>query len=126
MKNKLLTVLLILTALFAGLTLGLCLGRNPAGGSVTVSVPAQAQSAAAAADTQPEPSAQEDALPVDINSANVTDLAQLPGIGEVLARRIVDYRTIHGRFTAVEQLTNVEGIGEGKLEAILEQITIGG
>lgn len=126
MKNKLLTVLLILTALFAGLTLGLFLGRNPAGGSVTVSVPAQAQSAAAAADTQPEPSAQEDALPVDINSANVTDLAQLPGIGEVLARRIVDYRTIHGRFTAVEQLTNVEGIGEGKLEAILEQITIGG
>ena len=126
MKNKLLTVLLILTALFAGLTLGLYLGRNPAGGSVTVSVPAQAQSAAAAADTQPEPSAQEDALPVDINSANVTDLAQLPGIGEVLARRIVDYRTIHGRFTAVEQLTNVEGIGEGKLEAILEKITIGG
>ena len=126
MKNKLLTVLLILTALFAGLTLGLYLGRNPAGGSVTVSVPAQAQSAAAAADTQPEPSAQEEALPVDINSANVTDLAQLPGIGEVLARRIVDYRTIHGRFTAVEQLTNVEGIGEGKLEAILEQITIGG
>ena len=126
MKNKLLTVLLILTALFAGLTLGLYLGRNPAGGSVTVSIPAQAQSAAAAADTQPEPSAQEDALPVDINSANVTDLAQLPGIGEVLARRIVDYRTTHGRFTAVEQLTNVEGIGEGKLEAILEQITIGG
>ena len=126
MKNKLLTVLPVLTALFAGLTLGLFLGRNPAGGSVTVSVPAQAQSAAAAADTQPEPSAQEDALPVDINSANVTDLAQLPGIGEVLARRIVDYRTIHGRFTAVEQLTNVEGIGEGKLEAILEQITIGG
>ena len=97
MKNKLLTVLPVLTALFAGLTLGLFLSRNPAGGSVKVSVPAQAQSAAAAADTQPEPSAQEDALPVDINSANVTDLAQLPGIGEVLARRIVDYRTIHGR-----------------------------
>ena len=38
MKNKLLTVLLILTALFAGLTLGLYLGRNPAGGSVTVSI----------------------------------------------------------------------------------------
>ena len=126
MKNKLLTVLLILTALFAGLTLGLYLGRNPAGGSVTVSVPAQAQSAAAAADTQPEPSSVGTALAVNINTADVAVLAQLPGIGEVLARRIVDYRTIHGRFTAVEQLTNVEGIGEGKLEAILEQITIGG
>lgn len=126
MKNKLLTVLLILTALFAGLTLGLFLGRNPAGGSVTVSVPAQAQSAPAAAQTQPEASSVGTALAVNINTADVAGLAQLPGIGEVLAQRIVDYRTIHGRFTAVEQLTNVEGIGEGKLEAILEQITIGG
>lgn len=126
MKNKLLTVLLILTALFAGLTLGLYLGRNPAGGSVTVSIPAEVQTAPAAARTQPEASSVGTALAVNINTADVAVLAQLPGIGEVLARRIVDYRTIHGRFTAVEQLTNVEGIGEGKLEAILEQITIGG
>ena len=126
MKNKLLTVLLILTALFAGLTLGLFLGRNPAGGSVTVSVPAQAQSAPAAAQTQPEASSVGTALAVNINTADVAVLAQLPGIGEVLARRIVDYRKAHGSFTAIEQLTNVEGIGEGKLEAILEWITIGG
>ena len=126
MKNKLLTVLLILTALFAGLTLGLYLGRNPAGGSVTVSIPAEVQTAPAAAQTPPEASSVGTALAVNINTADVAVLAQLPGIGEVLARRIVDYRTIHGRFTAVEQLTNVEGIGEGKLEAILEQITIGG
>ena len=126
MKNKLLTVLLILTALFAGLTLGLYLGRNPAGGSVTVSVPAQAQSAPAAAQTQPEASSVGTALAVNINTADVAVLAQLPGIGEVLAQRIVDYRKAHGSFTAIEQLTNVEGIGEGKLEAILEQITIGG
>ena len=126
MKNKLLTVLLILTALFAGLTLGLFLGRNPAGGSVTVSVPAQAQSAPAAAQTQPEASSVGTALAVNINTADAAVLAQLPGIGEVLARRIVDYRKAHGSFTAIEQLTNVEGIGEGKLEAILEWITIGG
>ena len=126
MKNKLLTVLLILTALFAGLTLGLYLGRNPAGGSVTVSIPAEVQTAPSAAQTQPEASSVGTALAVNINTADIAELAQLPGIGEVLAQRIVDYRTIHGRFTAVEQLTNVEGIGEGKLEAILEQITIGG
>ena len=126
MKNKLLTVLLILTALFAGLTLGLYLGRNPAGGSVTVSIPAEVQTAPAAAQTQPEASSVDTALAVNINTADVAVLAQLPGIGEVLAQRIVDYRSTHGNFTAVEQLTNVEGIGEGKLEAILEQITIGG
>lgn len=126
MKNKLLTVLLILTALFAGLTLGLYLGRNPAGGSVTVSIPAEVQTAPAAAQTQPEASSVDTALAVNINTADVAVLAQLPGIGEVLAQRIVDYRKAHGSFTAIEQLTNVEGIGEGKLEAILEQITIGG
>ena len=126
MKNKLLTVLLILTALFAGLTLGLYLGRNPAGGSVTVSIPAEVQTAPAAAQTQSEGSSVGTALAVNINTADVAVLAQLPGIGEVLAQRIVDYRKAHGSFTAIEQLTNVEGIGEGKLEAILEQITIGG
>lgn len=123
MKNKLLAVLSVLTALFVGLTLGLYLGRNPAGGSVTVSVPQRTQTAPAAA---PVSSAQADTAPVNINTANAEELARLPGIGEVLAQRILDYRKIHGSFTAVEQLTNVEGIGEGKLEAILNQITIGG
>lgn len=122
MKNKLLIVLPILTALFAGLTLGLYLGRNPAGGSVTVSIPAQTQAAAPV----PEQTLSRPAAPVNINTADIAQLAQLPGIGEVLAQRIVDYRNVHGNFTALEQLTNVEGIGEGKLEAILEQITIGG
>ena len=64
--------------------------------------------------------------PVNINTADAAELAALPGIGDVLAQRILDYRRVHGSFSAVEQLTNVEGIGEGKLEAILELITIGG
>lgn len=124
MKNKLLAVLPVLTALFVGLTIGLYLGRNPAGGSVTVSVPLRQQ--AAPADTRPLPSPQDTAPRVNINTADPAELARLPGIGEVLAQRIVDYRSLHGRFTAAEQLTNVEGIGAGKLESILEWITIGG
>lgn len=124
MKNKLLTVLSILTALFAGLTLGLYLGRNPAGGSVTISIPVQVQT------TAPTPTEAQllptTALIININTADTAELAQLPGIGEVLAQRIVEYRRAHGSFTAVEQLTDVAGIGEGKLDAILDQITIGG
>lgn len=126
MKIKLSVILPVITALFAGLTLGLFLGRNPAGGSVTVSVPARQVSAAVSAETQAEPSLQAASLPVNINTADAAELAALPGIGEVLAQRILDYRRVHGDFSAVEQLTNVEGIGEGKLESILELITIGG
>lgn len=126
MKIKLSVILPVITALFAGLTLGLFLGRNPAGGSVTVSVPARQVSAAVSAETQAEPSLQAASLPVNINTADAAELAALPGIGEVLAQRILDYRRVHGVFSAVEQLTNVEGIGEGKLETILELITIGG
>ena len=126
MKIKLSVILPVITALFAGLTLGLFLGRNPAGGSVTVSVPARQVSAAVPAETQTEPSAQAASLPVNINTADAAELAALPGIGEVLAQRILDYRRVHGDFPAVEHLTNVEGIGEGKLESILELITIGG
>ena len=126
MKIKLSVILPVITALFAGLTLGLFLGRNPVGGSVTVSVPARQVSAAVPAETQTEPSVQAASLPVNINTADAAELAALPGIGKVLAQRILDYRRVYGDFSAVEQLTNVEGIGEGKLEAILELITIGG
>lgn len=127
MKIKVLTVLPVVTALFAGLTLGLFLGRNPIGGSVTVSVAASPQaSVTVPAETPLEPSVQDTVLPVNINTADKTELAALPGIGEVLAQRIIDYRQTHGSFTAIEQLTMVGGIGEGKMEAIMDLITIGG
>lgn len=72
--------------------------------------------------TEPVP---EDGL-VDINTASVLELSTLPTIGDVIAQRIVDYRTEHGPFQSVGQLTAVEGIGEKRLEAILDYITIGG
>ncbi|MGY1728957.1 ComEA family DNA-binding protein [Geodermatophilus sp. SYSU D01062] len=49
--------------------------------------------------------------PLDLNAATVADLDALPGIGPVLAQRIVDHRGQHGRFTSVEQLDDVPGIG---------------
>lgn len=52
------------------------------------------------------------AAPVSLNTATVEQLQTLPGVGPVLARRIVDYRTRHGGFRSVDQLREVSGIGE--------------
>lgn len=60
----------------------------------------------------------EEAVQVDLNAADVEELMRLPGIGEVLAQRIVEDRSAHGRFESIEDLMRVKGIGEGKLEAL--------
>jgi competence protein ComEA len=59
---------------------------------------------------------------VDLNRATVQQLDTLPGVGPVTAQRILDWRVRHGRFTAVEQLREVEGIGErrfGQLKGLV-------
>lgn len=55
---------------------------------------------------------------INLNTATAQELEALPGIGTELAGRIVDYRTEHGGFSSVEELLEVPGIGEGKLEAL--------
>lgn len=54
--------------------------------------------------------------PVDLNSATAADLDALPGVGPVLAQRIVDWRQQHGRFSNVEELQEVSGIGAAKYD----------
>lgn len=83
---------------------------------------------AAPADPEAEPVAAERLAPpepVDINTASAEDLAELPGIGEVLAQRIVDYRGKNGPFRKVEDLLEVPGIGETKLAGLEGRITAG-
>lgn len=128
MKNKVSVLLAVVTALFVGFTLGLFVGRNTGSGTVTLAVPAQMQTApttaaTAAAETVPEETV---SFPVNINTADMDTLTALPGIGQVLAERIVAYRRQNGPFRAVEEIMKVEGIGEKKAEAILELITVGG
>ena len=61
---------------------------------------------------------------IDINHANKEELCQLTGIGEVLAQRIIDYRTEYGSFAQPEDLKNVKGIGEKVFERLKEEITL--
>lgn len=61
---------------------------------------------------------------ININTASAADLEALPGIGEVLAQRIVDYRTQNGPFTSVDQLVDVSGIGDAILADIRDSVTV--
>jgi competence protein ComEA len=61
---------------------------------------------------------------VNVNSAIATELEELPGIGEVIAQRIIDYRTENGPFATVDELLDVSGIGDATLESIRELVTV--
>ena len=60
---------------------------------------------------------------VNVNTASKEELQTLTGIGPSLAQAIIDYRAEHGDFTAAEDLLNVKGIGEAKLEGFRAEIT---
>ena len=55
---------------------------------------------------------------INVNRDSAEEIAQLPGIGPVLAGRIVEYREARGDFVSLEELLKVEGLGEGKLAAL--------
>lgn len=63
-------------------------------------------------------------LVININTANETELEQLPGIGASIAGRIIDYRNKNGKFKAIEDIKNVTGIGETKFEKIKDFIKV--
>ncbi len=61
---------------------------------------------------------------VNINTANQEELESLPGIGSVRAKAIIAYRTQNGYFLSIEELLNVEGIGESTYNELKEFITV--
>ena len=65
-----------------------------------------------------------DMAPLDLNTATAEELTALPGIGEELARRIVEYRTENGPFEKIEEIMEVSGIGEAKLAGLEGRVTV--
>jgi competence protein ComEA len=61
---------------------------------------------------------------IDLNTATLAELDSLPGVGEVTAQRIIERRTQRGRFTAVEQLREIDGIGEARFARLRELVTV--
>ena len=129
-ERKIALVLLMLTLTFAAFCVGLFIGKQREPASVTIyttKTPTATVSKSTAAPESPPESTQGAAYVdglLDINLASVEDLTTLPGIGPALAQRIVDYRGQNGRFSSVEELRNISGIGEKRLSAILEYITV--
>lgn len=119
MKITGVAVLLLLCCLCIAFTGGLFVGRNINHTQIQIS-----ENLSGNLSDSNENQEQHDLI--NINTATAMQLQTLPGIGETLALRIVNYREEHGNFSSVAELLNVTGLGQGKLEAIMDRITVGG
>lgn len=104
-----------LLALALGLTAA-HVAPGPGSGTFVLAAPGGAQ-AVAYAPSLPDG-------PVAVNTADAEELDTLPGVGEVIARRIMEEREKNGPFFYPEDLMNVKGIGEKTLEKLLPHIRL--
>lgn len=128
MKNTGIFCLLLIACVFLALLAGIFLGRNSAPSQIQISKLPQPSAPTEATDplssSQTDPTVGSIPRIININTATLEELDSLPGIGPVIAQRILDYREAHGPFTSVNQLTLVDGIGSERLEKILDYITV--
>ena len=128
MKKQKIPIMVLTTCVFAAFIFGFFAGRNLNRTPVQIRTLASIETAPAEAPETEGSTASAEATPsapLNINTATAQQLEALPGIGPTYAQRIIDYRDANGPFTAVSQLLNVSGIGEKRLAAIWDYITIG-
>ncbi|TCC51416.1 ComEA family DNA-binding protein [Kribbella capetownensis] len=88
---------------------------------VGIPIPPGATTAPGATPTAPSTASN---APVNLNTADLTQLDTLPGVGPVLAQRILDYRTQNGPFATIDQLQEVPGVGPKKFDSLKSHVRI--
>ena len=122
MKKGVTAVLIIATAMFVAFISGLLLGRHISGKPAEIQpIKTEYIEASKAENTN---IASDSKGKININTASATLLDTLPGIGPVLAERIVAYREKNGSFVKAEDIGLVDGIGTKTLLEILNLITV--
>lgn len=140
---------IIITVILLAVAIGFFLGRNSGDSAVildgaepasAVTLPPEAPSESAAEIPEipesisvledsilPEPDNDtiNDSSLLDLNTATIYDLEELPDIGPVLAQRILEYREANGGFVSVEELKNVDGIGDKIFESVVNLVEVG-
>ena len=118
MKNALKWSITLIAVLFLVFCSGMMLGRRT---NIITADPA--------AETNSAPTSQASVITstdgkINLNTATAKDLQKLPGIGETLANRIIEYRNQNGPFRSIRELQLVNGIGAKTLENIIELIYV--
>ena len=102
-------IFILITVALLGFMSGLFLGRYHHAGTITAQTEKEASSFGK----------------VDINNGTIDELCMIPGISELMAQRIIDYREEHGPFHTAEDLCNVSGISQTRLKELIAYVKVG-